>query len=196
MRLYVASRTCLLAGRGGPRMSAVDAPELDDAVQQIYQPKPTSSAPVSRARLIVGGEHPARGEGECKARSCKARSARRNASGGHRVVPLRRPSTEHRDSRQRTRGVSATWIQIFNEVEAPGRVRRPHEIAFYRLCTQPCGGPAENPASGSVELLIGRCRGIINLPDVVAGSDLLPWLHEAAPSDGGHHEQPPECCGH
>jgi ketosteroid isomerase-like protein len=37
-----------------------------------------------------------------------------------------------------------------------------------------------DPHSGSVEFLIGACRGIINLPDVAAGSYFLSWLREAA----------------
>jgi ketosteroid isomerase-like protein len=37
-----------------------------------------------------------------------------------------------------------------------------------------------DPHSGSVEFLIGACRGTINLPDVAAGSYFLSWLREAA----------------
>ena len=191
-RPYVASRTCLLAGRGGLRMSAVDAPELDDALQQIYRPMPTSSTPVSRARLLLREEHPARGEGRVQgalgeAQCVSGASSRSTAATLHRAPRLAAKNSGR---------FSYMVIEISNEVERRDGSVQPQEIAFYRLCAQPCGGPSENPHWGSVELLIGPCRG--NHQSARCGSRFLPptvasW---AAPSEGGHHEQPPECCGH
>jgi hypothetical protein len=99
---------------------------------------------------------------------------------------------------------SAEWLVVLGGVEGVVDPRVEQQVCIRRDLARRRGSRRANAARPTLApQLVGQrnyrrvARGRIGTsPDVASGFQFLSSLRKSTPSDGGHHEHSPECCGH